>query len=500
MAIFVLLAGGILTYCVGWIIYARWFHPYAKYPGPFLASISRAWLVKEMINGHIDETQRRWHDKYGPIIRIAPDEVSIADPSAVQTIYGAHSGFTKTDFYSAFSARWARYPEHFASTNPVVHAARRKQVNHIYSMTNVSRYEDRIDACTNVFMERMRELADKKQPVELTDWFRWYAFDVIGELFYGHQFGFMERQEDYQGLIHATDMVMPLLGTSALIPSYLRGLVFMAGACIPRVLAGLKALTALEIATDVSVNERQALLDKKGGILDHEDMLSSCFRVMEETNDKDNFGELEIRGELYVAFAAGFDTTATAFTSIVYHLMKTPSAYRKLRAEIDEATAKGQLGRPNIRYAEAVKLPYMDACIQEGMRIHPSVGLCLPRHVPKGGCKIAGEFFAEGLRVGINPLVIQRDKSVFGEDADVFRPERWIEGDAAFMDKHILGFGLGEYTCLGKNISMMELYKMIPEFIRGFDLELVDPKKDWTVVNQWFNKPANVLTKVTARK
>jgi cytochrome P450 len=133
---------------------------------------------------------------------------------------------------------------------------------------------------------------------------------------------------------------------------------------------------------------------------------------------------------------AGSDTTAAAITSILYHLMRSPSAYEKLNAEIEEAAASGFLS-PIIQYNEAVGLPYLSACCKEGMRLHPSVGLTLPRHVPKGGCMISGHWFAEGTRVGVNATVVQRDKNIFGNDADEFVPERWFGVDGARMERYM---------------------------------------------------------------
>ena len=135
---------------------------------------------------------------------------------------------------------------------------------------------------------------------------------------------------------------------------------------------------------------------------------------------------------------AGSDTTAAAMSSILYHLMKTPRAYRKLVDEIDRATFSGQLGPGCIKYKQAARLPYLDACCKEGMRLHPSVGWTMPRHVPAGGREILGERFEAGTRVGMNAAVVQRDPSIFGADADEFNPDRWLGEDAVKMKRCML--------------------------------------------------------------
>jgi cytochrome P450 len=132
--------------------------------------------------------------------------------------------------------------------------------------------------------------------------------------------------------------------------------------------------------------------------------------------------------------------------------MRRPESMRKLVAEIDAFDKQGLLSKPHIRYTEAMKMPYLVACCKEGMRLHPSVGLGMPRHVPPGGVTIAGRYFPAGSRVSINAAVLHYDKSIFGPDAAEFNPDRWIHGDAALMDRHMLHFGGGSRTCIGKNV------------------------------------------------
>lgn len=92
---------------------------------------------------------------------------------------------------------------------------------------------------------------------------------------------------------------------------------------------------------------------------------------------------------------------------------------------------------PVVQYHQAIGLKYLGACCKEGMSLHPSVVMTLPRHVAAGGAVIAGEWLPEGIRVGVNAAVTQRDKSIFGEDADAFVPERWFRHDAARMERYM---------------------------------------------------------------
>lgn len=153
---------------------------------------------------------------------------------------------------------------------------------------------------------------------------------------------------------------------------------------------------------------------------------------------------------------AGSDTTAIAFRATFYYLMKNPKALAKAHVEIDAALAAGSLSSP-VRYTETMaKLPYVCASIKEAMRMHPSVGLNIPRYSPDEGMELAGQFIPRGYRVGLNPAVVHYVKEMFGDDADSFRPERWLVSDehSKAMDKGLLTFGAGTRTCIGKNVSI----------------------------------------------
>ena len=184
---------------------------------------------------------------------------------------------------------------------------------------------------------------------------------------------------------------------------------------------------------------------------------------------------------------AGSDTTAIALRAIFYNLMRNPSKMDKLVAEIDLAQAQGKLGNP-ISYKESTThLPYTQAVIKEALRIHPSVGLLLERYVPPGGVDICNQHIPGGTIVGVNAWVVHRDPVVFPEP-EKFLPERWIESGAdklKEMEASFFAFGAGSRTCIGKNISLLEMTKVIPLLLREYKLSLADPGKEWVVRNKW---------------
>lgn len=148
----------------------------------------------------------------------------------------------------------------------------------------------------------------------------------------------------------------------------------------------------------------------------------------------------------------------------------------------DVIVARGgsDLQYKQITWSEGKDMKYLQAVIKECLRCHPALGEVLPRVVPPGGVSLCDEFIPEGTVIGCNAWTIHQDKGVFGEDADVFRPERWIDNSEETirrMEALSFHFGAGNRICIGRHIALLEMSKFIPEFFRRFEIELVDPNQ-----------------------
>lgn len=97
----------------------------------------------------------------------------------------------------------------------------------------------------------------------------------------------------------------------------------------------------------------------------------------------------------------------------------------KLQKELDEAL--GHNDDPVSSFEETKKLPYLDAAINEALRLHTASGIGLPRLVPEGGLTVLGKTFPEGTVLSVPSYTIHREKSVWGADVEAYRPERWLE-------------------------------------------------------------------------
>ncbi|KAF5636266.1 pisatin demethylase cytochrome P450 [Fusarium tjaetaba] len=175
---------------------------------------------------------------------------------------------------------------------------------------------------------------------------------------------------------------------------------------------------------------------------------------------------------------------------------------KKLQREIDEADGAGHLSE-YVTYQESLKLPYFQATLKEAMRIHPAVGFPLERYVPEGGAEVCGYSLPAGTNISTSAPLMHMDKGVFGHDARIFRPERWLEASPeqlSLMDRTFIAFGHGSRTCIGKNISLMEMGKLIPQLFRHFDIEWASEQSEWHTHAAWFWKQSGLFVKLKRRE
>ena len=179
--------------------------------------------------------------------------------------------------------------------------------------------------------------------------------------------------------------------------------------------------------------------------------------------------QLEAESESLLQILAGSDSTATTIRLTMLQLLTNPPAYARLRAEIDAAVRSHSISAPVITNAEAQRLPHLQACIRESIRVcQPLTGLADKLAPPEGVTTSNGVFIPGGTRVAVNSTAMCTRSDIFGPDSDLFRPGRWTdETDAekvkAYERIWEMSFASGRFTCPGRNIAMMECGKVFVE-------------------------------------
>jgi cytochrome P450 len=291
---------------------------------------------------------------------------------------------------------------------------------------------------------------------------QYLTLDVISDIGFGQAFGDLEADTDVDNYIRSGG----------------QGLRFLSVTCA---LGLLPILQWPPLARLIGPSEK----DRSG----HGKMMATArrfidARLMQPTNKRSDMlasfirhglNTEELRTEAFLQILAGSDTTATAIRGTMLYLVSNPPVYLKLQKEIDAAVASGIASGTVVSDAAARELPYLQAVLREGFRIHPPVTDIAPKQVPKGGDTVNVEgkciFLPGGTNVGFSVFGLNSRKDIFGEDADQFRPERWLVGDDESETHRVdtmrrtteLIFGYGKYQCLGKNIAWMEYSKAVFE-------------------------------------
>ena len=171
---------------------------------------------------------------------------------------------------------------------------------------------------------------------------------------------------------------------------------------------------------------------------------------------------------------AGSDTTAISLRAIFYYLLRNPEDMENLMKVLEEHREKDGSTHSDgsFNWNSVKNFPYLSAVVKEGLRCHPAVGLTLERIVPPQGITICGKVVPGGTIVGCSAWTVHRD-ALFGAHPERFRPRRWIEASPEqkrLMENSIFTFGAGSHTCIGKNISYLEMYKLVPALLTRFEV------------------------------
>ncbi|PNS18416.1 Isotrichodermin C-15 hydroxylase [Sphaceloma murrayae] len=476
---------GLVLFVVAYIIHYRFLHPLANVPGPFWASLTRLWHLKKSKDGDLHRIMIQLHQQHGYLVRIGPNEVSVSDPTAIKTIYGAGTRFYKSNWYSVWQGH--RKFDLFGERDEKKHGQQRKLVSRAYAMETLKDLEPYVDHTTQILYHNLRQR--QGQIVDLGRWVQLFAFDIIGELSFSRSFNFLESAKD-DGSFQAIESALVSAAWVGQMPW-----IFWLNDYLSKYFGNRLALNnrhgSIRTLAAKEVNARK----DRGS--DRKDILAKLIPVHHEKPDA--FDAAALTSMATTNIFAGSDTTAISTRAIIYFLLKNPDCKHRLIEEIDDFHSKGKLSEPAL-LSEANAMPYLQAVMYEALRLHPAVGMSLPRVVPQGGCTVDGVYLPAGCVIGANPWVIHRNKEVYGEDVEVFRPERWMKADTGDMQRFFFTFGSGARLCIGKNISWMEMSKLIPSLFWNFNIELADQEAEWKERCAWFVLQEGLNCLVTPRR
>ncbi|KAI1848539.1 hypothetical protein JX265_013787 [Neoarthrinium moseri] len=448
------------------LLVARRYWQLSDIPGPFLASFTRLWHVRHIIIGDQNLKLVELHKEHGHFVRIAHNEVSVSHPEGIKKLLV--EPVRKAPWYGAMQFPDWRWENPMAELDPKKKNQMSKNFASAYTLSNVLKSEAAADEVIDKLCEWMDQYAERKEPMPL-DWFLTYAaFDIIGEFAFSKQFGFISTGTDVENAIHT---IASLNAYGAIAGFYHWFHYLLANPFVTW--TGLMPYGLFYNTTFKAVDQRRKNPDARY------DLIAHWFKTHEEHPERLSIRNIE--AHTFQAVGAGSDTVSTGLQSFIYHIIKNPEGqhWQRVRAEIRDAQSQGRCSDRVVSYADAQKLPYLQACIKEALRVFSPVPMGLPRAVPAEGLTIGDKTFSPGTILSINSWVMHYSTEIWGPDAADFRPGRWLAADAAVLEKFFMPWGQGYAACPGQNIARLELSKITATIVRDYNIRQVDSNQQW---------------------
>ncbi|KAI0419749.1 benzoate 4-monooxygenase cytochrome P450 [Xylaria grammica] len=468
--------------------YNLYLHPLARVPGPFLARISGlpSWYHAYRGDRHI--WLLRQFEAYGNRIRPEPDTVLFRDSQAQAEIYGMKSNVRRSRFYQAFK-RADREETTMTLIDVAAHARRRRHLTACFTEKSIRA------ACTFVVDHVNRWLQitveendlDAKEwsaPIDFSAWIDALIFDIMGDLSFGRSFNIKEPGDNpLKSTPHNIASWMKFYYLMCRFP-FIRLLLWLKPRGLDRVLDALtppEARQYNQFVTD-SVTRRIALQRAQSERPEAEqrhDMFHFMASARDPATGAPVYDDFELRAESNLLIIAASDTTSISLSGIIFYLTSDAARCERLTKEIRSTFSSVD----EIVYGPKLSAcTYLRACIDEGMRLTPSGPSELPREVLPGGLQIKGEFYDAGTIVGTVPWANSRNVEVYGADATVFRPERWLPLDPQeepegatpeALRRARAGFHpflSGPGNCIGQNLAMAQMLITVARMLHRLDI------------------------------
>lgn len=443
-------------------------------------------MRKEQGMLHIHEL----HQKYGPIVQVSPNEVSIIDRETVKKIYlndnypkeFIKNKKTQNGFYSQFGNFSNR--NLFSTGDTKEHINKRKYLQKIYSKTFVLKHADflnsKIHDCINVL------ISNKGKDIDVYSVFGALAMDVVT----GFEFGFDSSSDflkilDFQGkdLSFENDIFNSFRDSSSL---------WFWVCMAPQLYKYIAYFTGKE---ETMKTGRKWIWEKLQTVANNytsEDLKKSD-HTMSLLFDKYDRDLAKIGSEIADHTLAGADTTQTTLTYLLWQLARPCNSEWKFKLHkeiLATFTAENDLIKIDDYNKLDLEMPIMNAIIKENFRLHAAIPGSERRFVPPGKTlKVGGYSIHEGIVVSTQPYTLHRNEDVFGEDIDQFKPERWLknfnESDAEYQsrmklfDKYTMTFGQGNRMCLGMHLAVTEIKACVASIFGNKHLIDYSISKDW---------------------
>ncbi|PYH99651.1 cytochrome P450 pisatin demethylase [Aspergillus ellipticus CBS 707.79] len=462
------------------VVYLCYFHPLARYPGPFWARFTNLWRFITFLGGQHHLTEQLLHNKYGRVVRVAPNWLSFSSLEDYEAIYGFNKSVEKDDFYTFGRGSSQREVSIFATKSSAIHRQKKRKVlGPALSSSKVGRYESTITKHVAVLLSRVESLRrpadddyDRTAAINMAPLIYQFTLDTMLEILFGPAVA----SHPYTDSAVAGDicsqlrMMTKTAWSFSLWPTYgwlmntrpINALFRKPTFNKEGVPTGMVGLMAAGHSAIIRNPEKIADANQPG-------IVKSWLEV--PIGDSNHMTQGEVLSEALNLVFAGPGSMAAALTSILYHL----------------GTQEGQVWQENLRQgkhvseestvATSVSLK-LQAVIKETMRLRAAFPTAFPRLITPGAETVIPSLLTPlpvDTTVSANTYVLGRSREIWGDDADQWIPQRWLgdEEHRRQMENNFVAFSKGSRGCIGRDLALLVLAKAVVAFVQQWKIKSV---------------------------
>ncbi|KAI1171366.1 cytochrome P450 [Nemania sp. FL0916] len=445
-------------------VYRVFQHPLRQFDGPFLASVSKLWHLAYMFKSPNHLFLNTLVQKYGNFVRTGPQELTIVDPGVWVALGKRDAPCKKSPFYDMLYP----YVALISIRNKEAYRTRRKLWDDALRLATTHLPDD--DSPANELAEILVQQvkASVGEVVNIKTLFFNYAYDVVGEIAFGQSFSLLKK----------SDLAIPYETRNA--PTLISDGISMLRFFTPVPWAARLSIILAPYLPEIARhwNEAQkwtskvcdSRLEREGELCLQKDAFSRFIRAARADDDAESLDRLALYGDAFTFTIAGSHTIATTLTMLFFELARHPHAQRHVREEILSASHRNETtGETRDRSIE--KYCFLDACIDETLRLYPAVPTGGIRQTTERGMHIAGKWIPPYTVIVSPRWTLGRLETAF-ELPDKFIPERWTTKPYLVKDARAFNaFGLGQHICPGKQLGLAEVRLVATKLLTQFQFE-----------------------------
>ncbi|RAH61296.1 cytochrome P450 pisatin demethylase [Aspergillus piperis CBS 112811] len=459
------------------MVYLCYFHPLAPYPGPFWARFTNLWRFFTFVSGQLHLAEQQLHQKYGPVVRVAPNWLSFSSLEDFDAIYGFNKSVEKGDFYAFGRSPSQREASIFSTKSETIHRQKKKKVlGPALSSSKVGRYEPVIEEHVAVLLSRLEAsrhpTGEGVSTANVAPLVTRFTLDTMLEILFGSAIASNPYTDSAAAGAICSQLrkitktawsysLWPMYGwvmNSWIINSFSRGLLYNKDGAQTG-MAGLAAAVHRAIMR----NPQHVIQSPKPGIV------KSWLEV--PVDDANHMREPEVLAEAMNMIFAGPGSMAAALTAIIHHLGSEEGQGWQVKIRRKAAVSSQSI--------TAATIPIeLQAVIKETMRFQGVFPTAFPRVIKSGAEGVIPSLSTPlpvGTTVSANTYVLGRSREIWGDDVDQWIPERWT-GDAEHrrqMETKFVVFSKGPRGCVGKDLALIILAKSVMGLILQWQIRSV---------------------------